>query len=203
MKYCLVLQDSNSSLSIIFEICKLIVTLLVLTIEIHSGEVLIESSILIYEFLNLFNTFLVYKKALVVISAYLFVYMILGLLTVSIVRSLLILLRMLRWPTSRVATDVILLLARTESFLSSSSALLKTIASRVSSATVASLVMVLSGARWSESSSRSSIASMSSSITIVFPIYLILFVQVVVRVVFSSELLASFLLAFYRSNSWA
>ena len=96
MKYCLVLQDSNSSLSIIFEIYELMVTLLVLAIEIHSGEVLVESSILIYEFLNPFNTFLVCKKALVVISAYLFVYMILGLLTVSIVRSLLILLRMLR-----------------------------------------------------------------------------------------------------------
>ena len=152
------------------------VTLLILAIEIYSGEVLVESSILIHKFLNPFNTFLVCKKALVVISTYLFVHMILGLLTVSIVRSLLILLRMLRWPTSRVATDVILLLARTESFLSSSSALLKTVASRVSSATVASLVMVLSGARWSKSSSRSSIASMSSSITIVFPIYLILFV---------------------------
>ena len=72
------------------------VTLLVLAIEIHSGEVLVESSILIHEFLNPFNTFLVCKKALVVISTYLFVHMILGLLTVSVVRSLLILLRMLR-----------------------------------------------------------------------------------------------------------
>ena len=96
MKYYLVLQDSNSSLSIIFEIYELMVTLLVLAIEIHSGEVLVESSILIHEFLNPFNAFPVCKKALVVISAYLFVHVILGLLTVSVVRSLLILLRMLR-----------------------------------------------------------------------------------------------------------